>query len=185
MRENLNAIIAKSEAMRGVAMPRIGTGHSEYSGGIFSLLQDPGGIVHTPRSGALISGFVDVDNDDPTANWTKALLLRLGIPKAAVTPWNAFGAYGEQPGVRAIQDNVPLCQELLDKASPIAAGRRYLDFHLHLPRLKRPPNIRGTREIEHQTKVMGNPQPVQRDRKRSRGREPKDGKTGTASQLAA
>ncbi len=119
MRENLNAIIAESEAMRGVAMPRIGTGHSEYLGGIFSLLQD-GGIVHTPRSGALTSGFVDVDNDDPTANWTKALLLRLGIPKAAVTPWNAFGAYGEQPGVQAIRDNVPLCQALLDKASPIA-----------------------------------------------------------------
>ena len=120
LRENLNAIIAESEAMRGVSMPRIGTGHSEYPGGIFSLLHDPGGIVHTPRSGAQVSGFVDVDNDDPTANWSKTLLLRLGIPKAAVTPWNAFGAYGERPGVRAIRDNVPLCQELLDKASPIA-----------------------------------------------------------------
>ena len=86
LREDLNAIIAKSDAIRGVSMPRIGTGHSEYPGGIFSLLQDPGGIVHTLRSGALVSGFMDVDNDDPTANWTKALLLRLGIPKAAVTP---------------------------------------------------------------------------------------------------
>ena len=106
--------------MRGVSMPRIGTGHSEYPGGIFSLLHDPGGIVHTPRSGAQVSGFVDVDNDDPTANWSKTLLLRLGIPKAAVTPWNAFGAYGERSGVHAIRDNVPLCQEFLDKASPIA-----------------------------------------------------------------
>ena len=122
--------------MRGVSMPRIGTGHSEYPRGIFSLLQDLGGIVHTPRSGALVSGFVDVDNDDPTANWTKALLLRLGMPKAAVTPWNAFGANGEQPGVRAIRDNVPLCQELLDKASPIAViaqGRWARNMVKHLP----------------------------------------------------
>ena len=120
MRENLNAIIAGSVAQRGLAMPRIGIGHAGFPGGIFSLLQDPGGTVHTPRSGALVSRFVDVDNDDPTANWTKALLLRLGIPKPAVTPWNAFGAYGEQPSVQAIDENVPLCQQLLDAASPVA-----------------------------------------------------------------
>ena len=83
MREELNTIIAESEVHRGIAMPRIGIGHAGFPGGIFSLLQDPGGTVHTPRSGALVSRFVDIDNDDPTANWTKALLLRLGIPKSA------------------------------------------------------------------------------------------------------
>ena len=91
MREELNRIIAESEARRGIAMPRMGIGHASLPGGIFSFLQDPGGKVHTPRSGALDSGFVDFDNDDPTANLTKALLQHLMIPKSAVTPWNAFG----------------------------------------------------------------------------------------------
>ena len=85
MREELNRIIAESEARRGIAMPRIGIGHASFSGGIFSLLQDPGGSVHTPRSGALDSGFVDIDNDDPTANWTKALLQHLMIPKSELS----------------------------------------------------------------------------------------------------
>ena len=126
MRERLNAIIAESEAHRSLAMPRIGVGHAGGPGGIFSLLQDPGGTVHTPRSGALVSRFVDVDNDDQTANWTKAMLLRLGIAKSAVTPWNAFGAYGERPCMKAIHENLPLCRQLLDAASPaalVAQGR--------------------------------------------------------------
>ena len=120
MRKELNDIVAEAEARRNLAMPRIGKGHSGFSRGIFSLLQDPGGTVYTPRSGALASRFVDIDNDDPTAKWTKALLLRLGIQKTALTPWNAFGAYGERPGVRAIDANLTLCQGLLDKAQPVA-----------------------------------------------------------------
>ena len=119
MRERLNAIIAESEAHRSLAMPRIGVGHAGGPGGIFSLLQHPGG-------GALVSRFVDVDNDDRTANWTKAMLLRLGIAKSAVTPWNAFGAYGERLCMKAIHENLPLCRQLLDAASPaalVAQGR--------------------------------------------------------------
>ena len=120
MRNELNAIIAEAEAFRILAMPRIGKGHSGFRGGIFSLLQDPGGTVHTPRSGALTSRFVDIDNDDPAAEWTKALLVRLEVQKSTVTPWNAFGAYGEQPGIQAINENLALCQDLLDKALPVA-----------------------------------------------------------------
>lgn len=101
-------------------MPRIGKGHAESPGGIFSLLQDPGGNVHTPSSGAVVSGFVDVENDDPTAKWCKSLYDRLGIPKPVIIPWNAFGAYGEKPSMKAINENIPLCQQLLDIALPVA-----------------------------------------------------------------
>ncbi len=120
MREKLNAIIVESETRRGLIMPRIGKGHAGFPGAIFSLLQDPGGPVHTPRSGALSSGLVDIDNDDLTANWCKALLERLEIPKSAATPWNALGAYNERPTVKAINENVPLCQKLLDISVPAA-----------------------------------------------------------------
>lgn len=139
MREELNAIIAEHEARRGLAMPRVGAGHAGSCGGIFSLLQDPGGTVHTPRSGALVSGFVDIDNDDPTAEWSRALFERLGIPKSVLMPWNAFGACGERPGMRAIDENLLLCQQLLDAASPAAvvaqgAWARKMADRLHFPR---------------------------------------------------
>lgn len=120
MREELNALIAASEAKRCLAMPRIGPGHSEFTGGIFSLLQDPGGNVHTLGSGAMVSRFVDIENDDPTANWCNALFQRLRISKAAITPWNALAAYGEKPSVKSIKDNWLLCQQLVNTALPVA-----------------------------------------------------------------
>ncbi len=126
MLERLNALVAEEEARRGRAMPRIGAGHAGFPGGIFSLLQDPGGGVHTPGSGAMVSRCVDIDNGDPTAKWSKELFGRLGIPKSAVTPWNAFGAYGEKPGMRAIAENLSFCRRLLDAAAPaamVAQGR--------------------------------------------------------------
>ncbi len=100
-------------------MPRIGIGHAGSTGGIFSLLQDPGG-EHTTSSGAEDSGFVDIDNDDPTAKWCKELYERLGIPKSAITPWNALGGYNEKKGAAAIEENLPLCQSLLNTAAPVA-----------------------------------------------------------------
>ena len=111
VRDKLNAIIGNWERYRGVQVPRIGPGHSNFPGGIFSLLQDPGGKVHTPGSGATLSRFVDIDNDDPTAKWSSSVLCRVGIPKGAVTPWNALGAYDEQLRISCIVENLPLCQE--------------------------------------------------------------------------
>ena len=78
-------------------MPRIEEGHAGFSGGIFSLMQDPGGDVHTPGSGAVDSGFVGIGNEGPTANWRKELFQRLEIPKCAVTPWNAFDCLQRTP----------------------------------------------------------------------------------------
>ncbi|MCY4421274.1 MAG: hypothetical protein OXC42_08555 [Gammaproteobacteria bacterium] len=125
MRDQLNNIIAEAEIDRGLTMPRIGTGHAQCRGGIFSLLQDPGS-EHTAGSGAEISRVVDICNDDPTARYCRDLFERIGIPKSVVTPWNAYGAYGEKPGMKAISENLPLCQRLVDAAGPaaiIAQGR--------------------------------------------------------------
>lgn len=67
MWDQLNVIITKSAEQRGVVMPRIGGGHAGFSGGVFSLSQDPGSNVHTLGSSAVVSGFVDIENDDLTA----------------------------------------------------------------------------------------------------------------------
>ena len=125
MREQLNALIVEAEYLRCLRMPRIGAGHAMCPGGIFSLLQDPGS-PHTAGSGAQRSLVVDIDNDDPTARYCRELYARLGIAKGLITPWNAFGAYGEKPGMQAIRDNLPLCRALVEVARPaalIAQGR--------------------------------------------------------------
>ena len=119
MRDKLNAIIAEFEVRRGLKTPRIGKGHAAHPGGIFSLLQDPGS-PHTAGSGAQVSRVVNIDNDDPTAKYCRELYARLGIPKELVIPWNAYGAYGEKPGMKAIRENLPLCQKLVDAAEPVA-----------------------------------------------------------------
>lgn len=119
MLDELNAIIAEFEIRRGLKTPRIGKGHASQPGGIFSLLQDPGS-PHTAGSGAQKSLVVDIDNDDPTARYCRELYARLGIAKGLITPWNAFGAYGEKPGMRAIRENLPLCRALVEAARPVA-----------------------------------------------------------------
>lgn len=119
MLDELNAIIAEFEIHRGLKTPRIGKGHASQRGGIFSLLQDPGS-PHTAGSGAQKSLVVDIDNEDPTARYCRELYARLGIAKGLITPWNAFGAYGEKPGMQAIRGNLPLCQALVEAARPVA-----------------------------------------------------------------
>ena len=115
MLELLNKIIANAEDSAEHPLPRIGPGHAGYPGGIFSLLQDPGGSG--PEKTCLLSV---IENDDPTARWSKALFERLEIPHSAVTPWNAFAGFGEERTAANLNRNVPLCQALLDIALPAA-----------------------------------------------------------------
>ena len=113
--ELLNKIIANAEDPANRPLPRIGPGHAGHSGGIFSLLQDPGGSG--PEETRLLSV---IENDDPTATWSQALLERLEIPLSAITPWNAFAGFGEKKTVANLKVNLPLCQALLDTALPTA-----------------------------------------------------------------
>ena len=113
--ELLNKIIANAEEPVDRPLPRIGTGHAGYPGGIFSLLQDPGGSG--PEETRLLS---IEENNDPTAKCSKALLERLGIPQSAITPWNTFAGFGEERTAANLNRNVPLCQTLLDTALPAA-----------------------------------------------------------------
>ena len=114
MLEVLNTIIDKHAKLRDVTMPHIGKNHAGSQGGIFSLLQDP-------RSDPRKTRVLDViENKDPTAKWCKALFENLGIPTSVITPWNALGAFEDERNGKAIKDNLPLCQALLDAAAPVA-----------------------------------------------------------------
>ena len=114
MRGQLNKIIAKAEDPPSWRLPRIGLGNAAGPGGIFSLLQNPGLSVTE------VTHVLSIDNDDPTAKWSRELFERFEIPKSAVTPWNTFGGYGEEMAPTSLSKNVPLCQALLDAALPAA-----------------------------------------------------------------
>ena len=125
LRDTLNDLIATSEKQRGMEYPRIGEGHAEQLGGIFSLLRDPGG-KYTTGAGSIHSKVVDLHNDDDTAGWSLKLINRLGIQKSIITPWNAFGAYHEKLTKKSLEINKELCQTLIDTAKPsviIAQGK--------------------------------------------------------------
>ena len=116
MREELNTIITKHAKQRQVSMPRIGPNHAGSPNGIFSLLL-------YPRGGPEETEYVDVvinAEKDGTAKWCKELYDRLEIPTSAITPWNAFGSADEKPSMKAINENLPLCKELLGTAKPVA-----------------------------------------------------------------
>ena len=80
------------------------------------LLQDP------ENSGPKKTGLLDIHNPDPTAAFTRSLLVSLDIPKAAITPWNALGAFGDKdltPSA-AVKANKPICREIIETAKPAA-----------------------------------------------------------------
>ena len=132
MRKRLNAFIREYSNSRGCRIPLIGEGHSEYPGGILILLQDPG------NSGPETTNLLDIDrNTDPTAQWTRILLGRLGIPKAAITPWNALAAFGDSElgRMEAIRANIPICHAILSIAKPaaiVAQGKAAADMIFNL-----------------------------------------------------
>ena len=112
--DELNTIIATHEKYRNLEMPRIGEGHAECYGGIFSLLQNPA------NSGAAKSKLVSVYNKDPTAEWCRKTFEKLSIDLAYVIPWNAVASFGELTNIRAVINNLPLCQHLVNAAKPVA-----------------------------------------------------------------
>lgn len=116
MRERLNEIIKRHARKRRCQMPLIAEGHSEFPGGILILLQDPG------NSGPAKTGLLDIHNPDPTAAFTRFLLVSLEIPKAAITPWNALGAFGDKDlkWNDAVRANEPICREIIETAKPAA-----------------------------------------------------------------
>ena len=116
MRERLNEIIKRHARKRHCQMPLIAEGHSEFPGGILILLQDPA------NSGPEKTGLLDIHNSDPTAEFTRLLLVSLDIPKAGITPWNALGAFGDQdltPSA-AVKANKPICREIIETEKPAA-----------------------------------------------------------------
>jgi hypothetical protein len=115
-------------------MPHIAPLHGGVEARVLSVLRDPGPMVVEGRG----SGFLCVENDDPTAERQMEAFAAVGIVPGDVTPWNAYPWYinrrpsaaeldaGVQPLVRLIGLLPRLRVLLLQGGSAADTWRRVL-----------------------------------------------------------
>lgn len=70
-------------------MPYVAPLHGGVAAGVLSVLRDPGPATQVGDG----SGFLCVENDDPTAERQLQMFADVGISPADVTPWNAYPWY--------------------------------------------------------------------------------------------
>ena len=69
--------------------PYVPPHHGGVDARVISVLRDPGPATQL----GVGSGFISVENDDPTAERMARLFGRFGIPARVVLPWNAYPWY--------------------------------------------------------------------------------------------
>jgi len=69
--------------------PYVPPHHGGVDARVISVLRDPGPATQL----GVGSGFISVENDDPTAERMARLFDRFGIPARVVLPWNAYPWY--------------------------------------------------------------------------------------------
>lgn len=70
-------------------MPHVAPLHGGVHARLLVLLRDPGPGTHHDGG----SGFLCIENDDPTAEALGRAFTGLGIPPSSYTPWNAYPWY--------------------------------------------------------------------------------------------
>jgi hypothetical protein len=83
----INAFVDKIRDKDGRGwVPYIAPHHGGTDAQILSILRDPGPAAHSDKG----SGFLSVENDDPTAERQARLFETHGISPRIVLPWNAY-----------------------------------------------------------------------------------------------
>jgi hypothetical protein len=86
----INAFVDKIRDKDGRGwVPYIAPHHGGTDAQILSILRDPGPAAHSDKG----SGFLSVENDDPTAERQARLFEAHGISPRIVLPWNAYPWY--------------------------------------------------------------------------------------------
>ncbi|MFT2691491.1 uracil-DNA glycosylase [Clavibacter zhangzhiyongii] len=113
----INAFVAAiSEPDPEGFVPRIAPHHGGTDARVLSVLRDPGPATQV----GVGSGFLSVENDDPTAERQAALFSEHGIRDRDVLPWNAYPWYINaapdaaqgRVGARALVELVALLPDL-------------------------------------------------------------------------
>lgn len=91
-------------------MPHVAPWHGGAEARVLSILRDPG-----PRTlEGTGSGFLCVENDDPTAEFQAKTFEQAGIAPHDVTPWNAYPWYiNRSPKAAELQAGAEVLEQLL------------------------------------------------------------------------
>ncbi len=83
---------------------------------LLSLLRDPGPATQVLRDGGRSgSGFLCMENDDPSAERICSLFAAVNIPAKDIVPWNAYPWYiNRNPRAAELEDGVSPLKDLLD-----------------------------------------------------------------------
>lgn len=91
-------------------MPHVAPHHGGVEARVLSVLRDPG-----PGAGEAGSGFLCIENNDPTAECQAIAFALAGIGAFDVTPWNAYPWYiNRAPKAAELDAGVEPLLELLD-----------------------------------------------------------------------
>ncbi|MFJ7591314.1 uracil-DNA glycosylase [Streptomyces sp. NPDC097617] len=92
-------------------MPHVAPWHGGVEARVLSILRDPG-----PKTQEGVgSGFLCVENDDPTAELQALIFEGAGIAPCDVTPWNAYPWYiNRSPKAAELQAGVEALNQLLE-----------------------------------------------------------------------
>lgn len=97
-------------------LPYVAPAHGGVDALVLSVLRDPGPKTQAGTG----SGFLSVENDDPTAARMHELFTAQGVPLADVLPWNAYPWYiNRSPSAAERQAGVDPLLRLLDVATAI------------------------------------------------------------------
>lgn len=92
-------------------MPHVAPLHGGINAGALSVLRDPGPATQVGSG----SGFLCIENDDPTAERQLEMFTDVGVTPADITPWNAYPWYiNAAPKAAQLDDGVEPLVELLD-----------------------------------------------------------------------
>ncbi|MBN3458259.1 uracil-DNA glycosylase [Mycolicibacterium sp.] len=148
-------------------LPEVAPMHAGIDALVLSVLRDPG-----PKTQAGIgSGFLCIENDDPTAERQVELFEQHGISPRLVLPWNAYPWYiNRAPNanelnagadvLRRLIDLIPQCRVvLLQGTHAVDVWRRVLK---QCPTLDQDRNIQSVESIHTGRQALWTPDPAKR-----------------------
>ncbi|WP_250005689.1 uracil-DNA glycosylase [Actinoplanes sp. M2I2] len=97
-------------------MPQVAPAHGGVDAVVLSVLRDPGPMTQVGKG----SGFLSIENDDPTAEQQCVAFAQVGLRAADITPWNAYPWYiNRKPDAAQLEAGVQPLVQLLNILSSI------------------------------------------------------------------
>lgn len=143
---------------------------------LLSLLRDPGPKTRQGEG----SGFLSMENDDPTAEMINAYFTEAGISANEVIPWNAYPWYiNRQPTAHELEAGIDPLRRLIDllpnlKVVMIHGGDAkdsWKRFTRRFPRLVEDQRIHIIKTYHTSRQAFRHPDPVVREARRSHLRD--------------